>query len=182
MLEGQMEISWQRFVRRRESYARFLPKMIALGLVMAVGAWLFGQRFGFALDTQSIRCIPGYRLYLLDFADREPARDKIFALSSPDLSPIYPEGTKLLKYLRGMPGDQVAIEPSLNITVAGRFQGYGLKWAQEKLGRAPESFVGSRVLGDDQFWWMGTSAASFDSRYWGATTRARIIARAYPLF
>ena len=164
----------------REPLPIFLLKgTLFVALLYLMGS-LFFSRFSIAVDPQVVRCIPAYSIYLLDHKDVEPKRDALYAFTSKDLSPIYEAGTKMLKVMKGLPGDVVEIEGD-TVNVNGKPVAFGLSLAEEKLGLKKESFSGKNTLGADQYWLFGTSHLSFDSRYWGGVKSEQIYARAYPL-
>lgn len=172
----------QIFVRKKEPWAKFLPKaLLVLGIVLGLG-FSFMSRYTFRFDPQVIRCIPEYTMYLVDKGVTDTQRGKLYAFNSKDLSPIYTENTRMLKYLMAIPGDEVEITPDEKILVNGKEVASGLKHAEEKLGQPISAFVGKTVLGANQYWFLGTSSESFDSRYWGSVTKDKIVGRAYGLF
>ena len=170
------------FIVEKQPWSTYALKagMILIALILA-GKW-FSSRYIIAGDPYKIRCIQEYSIYLIDKRDTTLVRDKLYLFRSKDLSPVYPAGTQILKYLRGMPGDQVEVARNDQIRVNNQVVAYGLALAEEKLGKRPESFHGKGVLQQDEFWFMGTSPRSFDSRYWGSVKREDILGRAYPIF
>ncbi|MFC1337395.1 MAG: S26 family signal peptidase [gamma proteobacterium symbiont of Clathrolucina costata] len=149
---------------------------------MVLAGMAFASRYSIAIDPQVLRCIPEYTIYLIDHHDKNPVKDKLYAFKSKDLSPIYEEGTEMLKYLRAGPGDVVEVRSNDQVFINGKAGVMGLKLAEEKLGQPASNFHGKTTLGEDQYWFLGTSVESFDSRYWGAVKRENIVGRAYPLF
>ena len=170
------------FVRKKESWTTFSGKaVVVLGVLVLLGMFI-GARYRIVGDPQTIRCIPGYTVYLVDLQDRELVRGKLYMFRSKNLAPIYAEGTKMLKYLRGMPGDFIEVRSNDQVFINGVASEAGLSLAEEKLGRPASSFHGKATLGADDYWFLGTSPLSFDSRYWGAVKRESIVGRAYPIF
>ncbi len=171
-----------RFLRKKESWSLFSVKVVVLLSLMLVAGTTFFSRFSIAIDPQQERCIPGYRVYLVDHQDQELIRGELYAFRSKDLSPIYDEGTEMLKYLKGVPGDRIVINESDQIFINDKPDQWGLSLAEEKLGQPASNFRGNVTLGENQYWFMGTSTKSFDSRYWGTISGEQIIGRAYPIF
>ena len=170
-----------KWVVKKESWPRFIVKSgVVLVLIITAGL-AFADRYRIGIDRQLVKCIPGYTFYLIDTKDTELKRDAIYSFSAEGLEPVYEDGTLMVKYLRGKPGDHVEISKEKNVYVNGEYHGYGLKHA-EKLGQPEEAFFGEATLGEDSYWFMGTSSESFDSRYWGTVKHDQIIGRAYPLF
>ncbi|QCF28142.1 S26 family signal peptidase (plasmid) [Hydrocarboniclastica marina] len=141
----------------------------------------FEANYVLGKDSQYVKCIPGVDWFLGDRGDREIERDGIYMVASKGLDPIYPDGTVLVKYLRGLPGDTVKIDET-GVYVNGRNLGTGQLPLAHKFEIEPESLHGERVLGDDEYWLMGTAALSFDSRYWGPVSESQVIRRAYAIF
>lgn len=171
-----------RFIKKKEPWAWFSLKAVVVLAVMVLAGMAFASRYAIMGDPQEERCIPGYTVYLVDKKDTQLERGQLYLFLSKDLSPIYEKGTKMLKYLRAVPGDDVEIRDNDQIFINGKASEWGLPLAEEKLGQPSSNFHGKTKLGDDQYWFMGTSPKSFDSRYWGAVKREDIIGRAIPIF
>lgn len=167
---------------QKEPWPKYLLKAgLVLGVMLLFGMY-FGSRYRIVGDPQTVRCIPGYTVYLLDLEDKELVRGGLYVFRSKNLEPIYAEGTHLLKYLRGLPGDLIEVRSNDQVFINDKASEAGLSLAQEKLRRPASSFYGKVVLGKDELWFLGTSPLSFDSRYWGAVKRENIVGRAYPIF
>jgi conjugal transfer pilin signal peptidase TrbI len=178
------QLFWMRspFVVKKEPWrAYWIKALTALSLVILLGT-LLSTRFRLLIDPQAVRCIPAFTVYLLDQQDVELKRGKLYAFRSRDLSPLYPKGTPMLKYLRGLPGDTIEILENEQVWVNGHYTESGLSVATVKLGMRKADFVGKTILSDDQYWFLGTSPQSFDSRYWGSISAKQVTGRAYPLF
>ncbi|MCB5162652.1 S26 family signal peptidase [Marinomonas algarum] len=169
------------FLVKRQSWSRFGVKAAVVFLLITVFWLVFKSRFSIGIDTQLVKCIPGYTVYLIDKHDKTLIKDEIFVVLSSGLNPIYEDGTQLVKYLRGEPGDLIEIKDNHNIYVDGEFQGHGLSHSQT-LHSSPESYMGSRTLKADEYWFMGISDRSFDSRYWGSASSEQVYGKAYPIF
>lgn len=166
----------------KQPWAHFALKAIAVLVVLYfIGLW-FSSRFLIVGDPQDVKCLPGYSVYLVDKKDLVIKRGELYMFLSNDLSPIYSENTKMLKFLRGLPGDQIEIRNTNQIFINGNASETGLSLAADKLGREDSDFHGTTTLGKDEFWFLGTSPKSFDSRYWGSIQRGQIVGRAYALF
>lgn len=174
-------VNFKRFMRKRESWPRFASKVaLVLGLMAGVGA-AAGSRYSIAYDPQEVSCIEEYDVYLVDHGDTEMVRGGLYAFDSGVLEPFYKESRPLIKYLKGMPGDQVEINADQQVLINGEFVTYGLHLS-EKMKREPTSFMGKGQLSENQYWMLGTSQESFDSRYWGAARKEQVFGRVYPIF
>lgn len=165
----------------RQPWPRFLIKaLLVIVLIVGLGA-AFSSRYRIGIDSQVIKCIPGKTFYLVDLKDKGLERDSIYAFRAYGVEPFFDDGRPMVKYMRGEPGDTVRIDSDQTIYVNGKRHGWGLYLA-EKLDQPQEAFMGEAVLEKDQYWFMGLSDLSFDSRYWGAVNSDQIMGRAYPLF
>ncbi|MDU7586732.1 MAG: S26 family signal peptidase [Acidovorax sp.] len=175
-------LRWARgLVRRKEPWGRYGLKAGALLLVMlAVGVYV-ASRYRIGVDPQTEKCLPGYTFFLVDTWDQELARDKVYSFRARGMQPFFRDGTRMVKILRGMPGDAVEIDKELAVRVNGREVGRGLPLAGQ-IGAKAAQLQGSATLAEGRYWFMGENPVSFDSRYWGTVQKEQIIGRAYPLF
>lgn len=178
---SQIEVR-RAWTRKEQPWIVFAVKaIIVLGVLYILGLW-FSSRFLIVGDPQEVKCLPGYTVYLVDKNDKRLERDQLYMFLSKDLSPIYSEDTKMLKFLKAMPGDLVEVRENSQVFINGKASEAGLSLATQKLGLKESDFYGSKRLGNDEVWFLGTSPKSFDSRYWGSVHREKIVGRAYALF
>jgi conjugal transfer pilin signal peptidase TrbI len=168
-----------KLVVKKQPYKKLFLKMGLITAALFVGGALFLSRYTFGYDGQIYKCIPGYSVYLIDKKDKALHKGKTYAFAANGTEPLIKNGTTLVKFLRGVPGDQVEIKPDTRIYINGEMTGGGLRYA-ERLGAKEEDFIGKAVI--DGLWFMGTSIYSFDSRYWGVAQEDQVIGRAYPIF
>lgn len=160
----------------------FLIKGLSIVLLLYVAGHYFAKNYSIGIDKQKDPCIPGNRVYLVEKKSAlDIERDKIYLFISKDLSPFYHQGTKMLKYARALPGDQVRITEHDDVYINNRYIASGLPVA-DTMKIDKQKFRGSQIVKDNEYWFMGTSPRSFDSRYWGSVKRNEIVSRAYPLF
>ena len=158
-----------------------MAKLFILSAALFGGLFLILDRYRVGIDPQYDKCIPGYTFYLIDLKNKALEKDKTFAFRAIGLEPIFKDGTRMVKFVRGMPGDTIEINKKLDISVNGSIQANGLPLLK-KLNAQEAGFVGKKVLGENEHWMMGLSFTSFDSRYWGAISKEQVIGKAYPLF
>lgn len=165
----------------REPWGRFLLKLAATAALIIAAGMAFTSRYHLGIDTQQVKCIPGVTFYLVDKKDTVLERNAIYAFSAKGLAPFFDDGTEVVKYLRGLPGDHIEITSDEAVIINGAEVASGLVLAGA-LHRDPADFRGKTKLAENAYWFMGESAMSFDSRYWGSVSKEQIIGRAYPLF
>ncbi len=169
------------FVKKKQTWTRFSVKAAVLFVLMAAAGVGFASRYRIGIDPQVEKCIPGVTFYLVDMKDKGLMRGKVYAFTAKGLQPFFRDGTRMVKFLRGMPADMVEVTAEHAVLVNGEQVGKGLFLTRE-LKQPASKFIGKGVLADHQYWFMGLSDRSFDSRYWGTVKDEQIIGRAYPLF
>lgn len=163
-------------------WSSFVVRAILSLVVLFSAAALFASRFTLAMDYQTTTSIQGMHILIIDRKDTVIQKGNIYAFKSPDLRPFYPEGVKIAKFNAAGPGDVIKIDENDQIWVNGKVTVYrGLEYAKSKLGVEPLRFRGETILKDNQYWMLGDSPKSFDSRYWGPVGSERIIGRAYKI-
>lgn len=168
-------------VRRKEPWGRFGVKAGALLLGIAVAGGYLMERYRLGVDSQIEKCLPGYTFFLVDTWDKDLVRDRIYSFRARGMLPFFPDGTRMVKILRGLPGDAVEIDQGSVVRVNGQEIARGLPLVAQ-LGAQAAQFMGATTLTEGRYWFMGENPVSFDSRYWGAVHQEQIIGRAYPLF
>lgn len=160
---------------------QFVLKAAVLVALIVVSGMGFASRFRIGFDPQNRSCIPEFSVYLLDLHDTKLVRGNLYAFSAARMEPVWRDGTRMVKYLHGMPGDYVEIDRYQRIWVNGENVATGLYLAHQ-LQRTPSDFMGKGRLKSDEYWFFGTAARSFDSRYSGAVAPEQVIGRVYPIF
>lgn len=170
-------------------YLEATPKQrlmrLALTVVLAGAAvggevWVY-QHYRIAWDRQVLKCLDWHLLWL-SLDNKELIRDKIYAYKSVQAAPAVKVGTLMGKMLRGMPGDTVEVRSDETVLINGKVVAEGLPHLAGMTPEQRSKYFGKRVLGENEYWMLGTKYLSFDSRYWGPIQREQIVARAYPLF
>lgn len=163
----------------------FVLSAACCGVTIA-GLWYLGDRFEVGLDRQKSHCVEG-DVFLIDKYDKTPVKDALFAYrAGKKLAKAFPENRMMGKYVRAVEGDTVSINDEEEIFVNGRFVAQGLYWLHDKETHTVDpkllkKFTGKKTLKKGEYWMMGTSLKSFDSRYWGVINQDQIIGRMYVL-
>ncbi len=147
--------------------------------IAGVGFYLM-QRYRVGVDTQAVRCFPDFQVYLIDLWDKTPMRGGLYAFYAKGLSPIYPDGTRMLKRLTGMPGDKVEVINE-QVQINGNIVSTGMPLAK-RLGATSSQFHRTLTLSEKTYWFSGDAPTSFDSRYWNTVTHHQLLGRAWPLW
>lgn len=159
----------------------FLIRMALIAFVICGGIYWFRCSYYIGVDSQPVKCIPGVNFVIGKRGDRAIHKNAIYAVRSRGLGPIYKDGTVLVKFLRATPGDTVKISKD-GIFINGKRIADADFPLAKRLGHRASYFYGQRVLGKDQYWVMGSSPLSFDSRYWGPIHYEQFVSRVHPFF
>ncbi|EMB2823958.1 TPA: S26 family signal peptidase [Pseudomonas aeruginosa] len=160
--------------------AAFLAKGLLFSALVAGSVVLLASRYSIAIASQDSLCLPPYRLWIIDKSKEDLVRGEIYAFHSKGLSPIFPDGTIIVKVLEGMPGDHAKVTLD-ETTINGVSVAKGLQVASQH-GIDPQKYIREGVIGEGRYWFFGRTADSFDSRYWGSAATDQIIGKAYPIW
>lgn len=163
-----------------DSRRKFILKASLLFVLAAAICIPFMMRFQIGYSAQLVSCLPGTNVFLVDKQDTEMVRGNIYLFRSKGMAPVFEDGTPILKYLRGLPGDKVTVNADGVFVNGEKFAEdfMSAKW----LGIDPSRFYGERTLREGEYWFITPGKMSFDSRYWGAVHPEQIIGRGYVLF
>ncbi len=131
------------------------------------------------VDFQDHACIPGAGIFLVDTADRSPERGALFAFRSRG-GGFFPGDQIMIKHMAGLPGDRIQVTAA-ETRVGDQIVARGLG-AAVYAGADPALFVRSLTLGEDEFFMLGESERSLDSRYWGNVHAKDLVGRAYLVY
>ena len=138
------------------------------------------DRYGLAIDPQTVRCLPKARAVLLDRAATPQSRGDLVLFEAQGLAPAFKDGTLLVKRMVGLAGDWVEISTS-GVRINGQLRAAGLDLAAQ-LGHAPAEFARQYQIPEGHFLPLGTARASLDGRYYGPIAADRIRGGAVVLF
>lgn len=165
---------------KKKHTVRFWVTAISLSALTAVGIYAANTRWAIAIATQENLCLPPYRIWLIDKGDTNPVQGEIYAFTAKGLDPVFADGTTIVKVLEGMPGDRVRVTAEKTY-INDRTVATGLDVATSR-GIDASRYVREGEIADDRYWFFGTTADSFDSRYWGSVGTEQIRGRAYPIW
>ena len=152
--------------------------------LLAILAWRASDyRLGF--DVQFLAgeppCLP-FTLYVMRLrVERPPERGEYVVAAMPESGlPIGARpGMRIVKVVAAEPGDHVRIAGT-ELFING-FHRDRLWLAKSLPGKRPGDFDVDLTLGDDQYFLLGSTQESFDSRYWGPVGYDAIVGFVTPL-
>lgn len=164
--------------------ARFAMVSIPLALVAVLAiSWILraaSEHWELVHPRQAFfNCLP-FSLYLVQkrFEPGELSRDDLVVWQAEGLEPRFKDGAQMLKRLAGVPGDLVEFSQG-QVSVNGRV--IGRMTLLKRLG-LPPSYSGRYRLRENEFFVVGTTASSYDSRYFGPISGRQLRGKAFVLF
>lgn len=163
--------------KRRRTLAGIAASAVTIGLI---GIWI-GQNYRIGWDRQVNRCLD-YRVFLVSLSERPERIGEIAVFRAQKSNPVFKEGQIVAKRIRAHAGDVVEINPQFQILVNGRMLAQGLPYLKGASTETIRRYIGKRTLREGEYWVMGDSPTSYDSRYWGVLHENQIIGKGYALF
>lgn len=163
--------------KRRRTLAGMALSAVAIG---SVAVWI-SQTYRIGWDRQVNRCL-GYRFYLVDLKSRPSEIGDIAVFRAAASNPVFDEGEIVAKRLKAKAGDVVEINSRLEILVNGEVVAKGLPYLKAASDGTVSRYIGKRRLKEGEYWVLGDSPSSYDSRYWGVLRENQIIGKGHALF
>lgn len=151
----------------------------AAAVTAVLGAIFFQSRFAIGLDEQPKPCL-GHTFYILDksYAEKVPEVGQCYAFEL-WVRPLktkgqgYVERKTFAKRLAAAPGDEVEITKEGKLIINGIMQRPSMPLL-EKIKADPSKYAYKRTLDKDEYFFLGDTVTSYDSRYWGVVHQHQI--------
>lgn len=140
---------------------------------------IFNASFTFAIPAQEYSCLNA-SYFLVDKSDQKMERDKLLAFYLPKETQYFPRGSRWIKLLIGVPGDEVVITES-SVFVNGKEYVNNMKMLLMKLEMDKSEVERTIILGRDEYFMVGETPLSYDSRFWGVISDINVIGNAYAI-
>lgn len=140
---------------------------------------VFNTRWQFYIPRLAVQCL-SWNFGVVDKWDTDVEVGKPYAFYARHMG-LHPDGEKIAKIFAADAFDVIEIDRDENVRVNGQVQAHGLQLAAQ-LGHQRSDFMGRGVLEPGEFFGLGTTWNSFDSRYWGAIHESQVFGRLYLLF
>ncbi|QIR16323.1 signal peptidase I [Shewanella aestuarii] len=139
----------------------------------------FNVMFTFAVPTQEYSCLNA-SYFLVDKTDKSVSRERLIAFKLPAQTPYFNQGTRWIKKLVGMPGDTIKVTKS-SVFVNDIEYKNDMNTLLMKLNMDAASVEREMVLDDDEYFVVGETYLSYDSRFWGVISQKDVIGNAYAI-
>lgn len=163
-----------------------LGRAISIGykvMLVVLLAWIFAYNvlnvpYKLGTDGQKVRCLPWSVFLIKSEPPADIERGDLIQFRASNVGHGF-EGYPWVKMVGAVPGDRVEIRGE-RLFINGRLRDQ--LWLVKALGKKPGDFDTSYTVPPGEYFVMGTTPESFDSRYWGTIKREQIIGSASPLF
>lgn len=152
--------------------------LISFSLI-AAAILLIASKFTLAVPSQDYSCL--YASYFL--VDKQVVniqRERLVAFKLPRNTPYFAKGTRWIKKLVGMPGDHIVVNIDA-VLVNGKAYKNNMNLLLMKIDATEAEVTKEFYLADDQYFLIGETPLSYDSRFWGTIQRSDMIGDAYAM-
>ena len=134
--------------------------------------------FMIGLDLQIVKSSEYDYFFINKFEKNNQLGDYI-AYRSEGLEPYFADGSVIIKKIAGVPGDVVTVKDGYQEINGGPKTKL---WLLKTLKKEAADFDRTVTVSEGSYWVMGTTNASYDSRYTGEIKKSQVIGRAYPIW
>lgn len=154
--------------------------IVCFGILASV-VLLFTARFTVSLPAQEYSCLKA-RVFLVDRKNVELRREHLIAFRLPVDTPYFMKNSRWIKKLVGMPGDTVSVTSS-GVKIEDKFYPNNINQLLYALKiESGDEYFQTFTLKQDQYFVIGETPLSYDSRIWGTISADDFIGTAYAIF
>ena len=164
---------------KESTWGRWLLCTFFFTAAFCMGGKVLGTRYGIYADGRLYKCMP-YTLFILDKWQNKGEVNSYFAFHAKDTT-LFKDGATLAKQFVAGFSDSVEINENESILINNKEVRRGLNLA-DIMERERQDFMGKAVIEKDEFYALGSTSDSFDSRYWGTVNENQIVGKLYPVF
>lgn len=147
--------------------------------LIGMSVLIFNAAFTFAIPAQEYSCLKA-SYFLVDKTDQRLERDKLIAFYLPNETAYFNQGTRWIKKLVGMPGDAITITENA-VVVNGKGYINNMRLLLMKLEIDKTDIERELKLGANEYFMIGETPLSYDSRFWGVISEKDVIGNAYAI-
>lgn len=156
-------------------------KLVIL-VFMIVGMYMvyFFSRYTFGTNVAITSCLNA-RLLIIDTWDVDVQKGELAAFRMNKENPFYPSGLKWVKKVAGTGGSRIQVFED-RVVSDGQVIKLSMSYVLRKLGKTAGGFERTVQIPEGQYFLMGETLTSYDSRFWGTVSQNEIIGQAYVVF
>lgn len=154
-----------------------------LSFMAALGAYsvYFTDRYVIAANSTVSNCLHA-TYFLVDKWDHDVGVGDLAAFQMMTKNPLYPTGRKWIKQVVATEGMTVSVNKEQVSVSDGRTIKSSMDHTMSYLKLQPSDIKPVVTLRQGEFFMMGDTRTSYDSRYWGPVEQQHILGKAYALF
>lgn len=144
--------------------------------------WMFYGKVVFGFANQASSCLYA-EFFIIDKEVDEVQRGELAMFKFVKDAVVLAPGDRLIKIVAGVPGDTITFNENELFVNGNRF--YKAKSMQvnlKTLGHTIDDYQTKYTLKDNEYFMVGETPDSFDSRYWGPITQSQIEGEAYAIY
>ncbi|MCU8056168.1 signal peptidase I [Shewanella sp. SM34] len=154
-----------------------MKNVIASFSLIAAVILLLASKFTLAVPSQEYSCLFA-RYFLVDKTNITIKRDRLVAFNLPVDTPYFQKGSRWIKKLVGVPGDRVIVRID-EVLINGKSYKNNMRQLLMKIELAESAITREFVLAEDEYFMVGETPLSYDSRFWGVVHARDMIGDAY---
>lgn len=166
----------------------FLYRYAGLGsvfLIVTLFVSYFAARYDVGFNGASLPCLNA-RLFLVDTWNKNIEEGDLVAFEMNKENDYFPTGLKWIKIAAGKPNSTITKETERVMASSGREYEVSMNLMvtylkQKKPDVKHSDFTGDIRMASDEWFVLGETPASYDSRYWGPIKTKDIIGKAYAI-
>ena len=146
----------------------------------------FAKRYDIGFNGAPVQCLDA-KYFIVDTWDKDISEGDLVAFEMNKDNAYFPKGLQWIKIAAGAPNSSITKTPDAVMTSSG--QTYDVSMAmmltylrKENPELSFDDFTGTVETGTDEWFVLGETPSSYDSRYWGAIKTKDIIGKAYAIF
>lgn len=164
---------------------RYYPVLVLAGVLLSY-FFYFSQRYVIGLPAPYSECLQA-RYFIIDTWDKDIQEGDLVAFYMSNENHFYPSGLPWVKLVAAGPNSTVEVTPT-QVKVSGRdpidldmtFL-LNIVLMDNPIGSV-EEFSKTHTLGEDEYFLVGDTHLSYDSRFWGYMKESDIRGKAYAIF
>jgi conjugal transfer pilin signal peptidase TrbI len=161
--------------------SKFSAQFAALCTVVGLSFTYFNMRYSFAFNAADSDCLYA-SFFLVDKWDKSVSKGELaaFVMNSPNA--IHGVGGKWIKKVAATEGMTVHVDQDKTVIAGIEVVDLSLNYSLQYLGMSISDIQTDWLIPAGEFFMMGETISSYDSRYWGTVKQSDIIGKAYAIF
>jgi len=165
---------------------RYIIFLLVVMSAMSAYVFYFADRYTIGFNQAAENCLKT-SLFIIDHYDRDIKEGDLVAFSMNKDNHYFPKGMQWVKRVAAAPNSSITVSRH-EININGeRVIPLDMNSVMYTIGRDfPETtydeFLGERTTADDEWFLVGETIYSYDSRYWGNVKTQDIIGKAYAIW